>query len=144
MNESALGFSTLDVKHLARDISHSLWSETCVRLSPQETLVSELIDNRRQRISILKEIIQHLHAGAAPELVKKQLREIVRQTDGSEIMAMEQQLMAEGMSVEQVRSVCDLHSKSLATFSYNCRRLPPFRQAILWTPSGVKTPLSKR
>ncbi|HET8668730.1 MAG TPA: DUF438 domain-containing protein, partial [Terriglobales bacterium] len=73
--------------------------------------MSELIDNRRQRISVLKEVIQHLHAGAAPEQVKAQLREIVRQTDATEIMAMEQQLMAEGMPVEEVRSMCDLHSQ---------------------------------
>ena len=73
--------------------------------------MSELIDNRAHRISVLKEIIQHLHAGAAPELVRERLREIVRQTDATEIMAMEQQLMAEGMAVEEVRSMCDLHSQ---------------------------------
>jgi len=73
--------------------------------------VSELIDNRRQRISALKDVILHLHSGAAPQLVKEQLREIVRQTDATEIMAMEQQLMAEGMPVEEVRSMCDLHSQ---------------------------------
>ena len=73
--------------------------------------MSELIDNRAHRISVLKEIIQHLHAGAAPELVKEQLRKIVGETDATEIMAMEQQLIAEGMPVEEVRSMCDLHSQ---------------------------------
>ena len=73
--------------------------------------MSELIDNRAHRISILKEIIQHLHAGAAPELVKERLRKLVGETDATEIMAMEQQLMAEGMPVEEVRSMCDLHSQ---------------------------------
>jgi len=73
--------------------------------------VSELIDNRTHRISVLKEIIQHLHAGAAPDLVKARLRKIVGETDATEIMAMEQQLMAEGMPVEEVRSMCDLHSQ---------------------------------
>jgi uncharacterized protein len=73
--------------------------------------VSELIDNRSQRISALKQIIQHLHAGADPRLVKERLRTIVGETDATEIMAMEQQLMAEGMPVEEVRSMCDLHSQ---------------------------------
>lgn len=73
--------------------------------------MSELIDNRAHRITVLKEIIQHLHSGAAPELVKDRLRELVGQTDATEIMAMEQQLMAEGMPVEEVRSMCDLHSQ---------------------------------
>ncbi len=73
--------------------------------------MSELIDNRAHRISVLKEIIRRLHAGAAPELVKEQLRKIVCETDATEIMAMEQQLMAEGMPVEEVRSMCDRHSQ---------------------------------
>ncbi len=73
--------------------------------------MSELMDNRAHRIVALKHIIQHLHAGAAPEQVKERLREIVRQTDATEIMAMEQQLIAEGMPVEEVRSMCDLHSQ---------------------------------
>jgi len=73
--------------------------------------VSELIDNRTRRIQTLKEIIQHLHAGQAPEQVKHQLREIVRSADATEIMAMEQELIAGGMSVEEVRSMCDLHSQ---------------------------------
>src|SRR5208283_1019619 len=42
---------------------------------------------------------------------QRQMQEIVRQTDASEIRAMEQELMAEGMPVEEVRSMCDLHSK---------------------------------
>ena len=47
----------------------------------------------------------------APEQVQKQMPELVKQTDASEIMAIEQELMAEGMSVEEVRSMCDLHSQ---------------------------------
>jgi len=73
--------------------------------------MSELIDNRTRRITTLKEIIQHLHKGEAPEAVKGQLREIVRQTNPSEIMAMEQELISGGMPVEEVRSMCDLHSQ---------------------------------
>lgn len=73
--------------------------------------MSELIDNKSQRVNTLKEIIQHLHAGAPAEEVKQQLRNIVRQTDATEIMAMEQQLINEGMPVEEIKSMCDLHSQ---------------------------------
>ncbi|MFZ0734176.1 MAG: DUF438 domain-containing protein [Candidatus Sulfotelmatobacter sp.] len=73
--------------------------------------MSELIDNRARRIATLKEIIQHLHEGEAPEAVKSQLREMVQQTNPSEIMAMEQELISGGMLVEEVRSMCDLHSQ---------------------------------
>ena len=71
--------------------------------------MSEVIDNRAHRIRTLKEIIRHLHAGQPPEQVKGRLREMVRETDYSEIVAMEQELMAEGMPVEEVQSMCDLH-----------------------------------
>jgi DUF438 domain-containing protein len=73
--------------------------------------MSEAINNQIQRVTVLKHIIQHLHAGQAPEQVKRQLAEIVRQTDPAEIAAMEQQLMAEGMTVTEVRSMCDLHAQ---------------------------------
>ncbi len=73
--------------------------------------MSELIDNRARRIGTLKEIIQHLHRGEAPDAVRDQLRQIVRQTDACEIMAMEQELISGGMPVEEVRSMCDLHSQ---------------------------------
>jgi DUF438 domain-containing protein len=85
--------------------------------------VSELIDNRAHRLSVLKEIIQHLHAGAAPELVKEQLRKIIGETDATEIMAMEQQLMAEGMPIEEVRAMCDLGEPECNRFHcHNLRR----------------------
>jgi DUF438 domain-containing protein len=73
--------------------------------------MSEVIDNKANRIRILKNIIKHLHAGNPPEQVQRQMQEIVRQTDASEIMAMEQELIAEGMPVEEVRAMCDLHSQ---------------------------------
>ncbi len=73
--------------------------------------MSELIDNRAQRIRTLKEIIKSLHAGESPETVKVRLRELVRQTDHSEIIAMEQALMAEGMPVSEIQAMCDLHSQ---------------------------------
>ncbi|HWQ53176.1 MAG TPA: DUF438 domain-containing protein [Bryobacteraceae bacterium] len=73
--------------------------------------MSEVIDNRAHRIRTLKEIIRHLHSGESPEEVRGRLREIVRETDHAEIIAMEQELMAEGMPVEEVQSMCDLHSQ---------------------------------
>jgi uncharacterized protein len=73
--------------------------------------MSEIIDNKAHRVRTLKHIIKHLHSGQAPDQVKQQMKELVRQTDYAEIMAMEQELIAEGMPVEEVRSMCDLHSQ---------------------------------
>ena len=73
--------------------------------------MSEIIDNRAQRIRTLKHIIQHLHAGKPPEDVKQMLQQMVRETDHTEIVAMEQELLAEGMPVERLTNLCDLHSQ---------------------------------
>jgi len=73
--------------------------------------VSEVIDNRARRLRILKDIIKHLHAGHPPELVREELRKMVGETDHAEMVAMEQELMAEGMPVEEIQSMCDLHSQ---------------------------------
>jgi hypothetical protein len=86
--------------------------------------MSELIDNRAHRIRTLKHIIQHLHAGEAPEQVKAQLAALVKETDANEIAAMEQELIADGMPVAEVQSMCDLHSEVLRDFIVDRKPLP--------------------
>jgi len=73
--------------------------------------MSELIDNRTPRVRTLKTIIQSLHAGAPQEEVRQRLKNLVCQTDYSEIMSMEQELIAEGMPVSEIQGMCDLHSQ---------------------------------
>jgi DUF438 domain-containing protein len=73
--------------------------------------VSEMIDNRAQRVRTLKGIIQRLHAGEALDAVRNSLKELVCQTDHSEIMAMEQELIADGMPVTEILGMCDMHSQ---------------------------------
>jgi DUF438 domain-containing protein len=73
--------------------------------------VSELIDNRAQRVSTLKGIIQRLHAGESPDEVRSTLKDLVSRTDYTEIMAMEQELIAGGMPVSEIQRMCDLHSQ---------------------------------
>ena len=73
--------------------------------------MSELIDNRAHRLRTLKGIIKELHAGQPSGTVKDRLAQLVGETDYSEIVAMEQELMAEGMPVEEVQCMCDVHSQ---------------------------------
>ncbi len=75
--------------------------------------MSELINNREHQIRVLRDVITKLHRGADPDSVRDELRALVHSVDGSEIAAMEEQLMADGMSVEEVQSMCDLHSQVL-------------------------------
>ena len=73
--------------------------------------MAEPINNREHRIEQLKQIIRKLHGGEEESAVRDELKEIVQQTDASEIAAMEQELMAEGMPLEEVMGMCDLHAK---------------------------------
>ena len=73
--------------------------------------MAERIDNRRQRIETLKKVISGLHEGVPEDEVRRQLQELVQQTDASEIAAMEQQLMDEGMPAERIMAMCDMHSQ---------------------------------
>jgi len=75
--------------------------------------MSELLNNRDHRIATLKEIILHLHRGEAPAQVRARLAHLVGEVDANEIAAMEQSLMADGMSPEEVKSMCDLHAEVL-------------------------------
>lgn len=75
--------------------------------------MSELINNSEKRVETLAEIIRELHQGGDREAVKRKLASLVRQTTSEEIVAMEQKLMSRGMTVNEVKGMCDLHSQVL-------------------------------
>jgi DUF438 domain-containing protein len=87
--------------------------------------LSELIDNRAHRIRTLKEVIRHLHAGRAPAEVKTRLAELVRECDASEIAAMEQELLAEGVPASEIMGMCDLHSQVVRDILVERASAPP-------------------
>jgi uncharacterized protein len=75
--------------------------------------MSELINNREKRVQTLKEVILHLHRGEAPDAVRGRLAALISEVDAGEVAAMEQQLMSEGMSHQEVQALCDLHADVL-------------------------------
>ena len=75
--------------------------------------MSELIDNSRHRIESLKEIIKSLHDGADPESVKQEFGELLAEVGPSEIAAMENSLMSEGMPQAEIQRMCDVHAAVL-------------------------------
>ena len=77
--------------------------------------MSEFIDNRNQaldseKVQQLKSIIIRLHQGEDPQEVKKSFREHFDSVDASEIIAMEQTLVDEGMDVMEIQKLCDIHA----------------------------------
>ena len=57
----------------------------------------------------LKEIVKGLHEGSDIRVVRKRFADLIRNVGPEEIAQMEQALIAEGMPVEQVQQVCDVH-----------------------------------
>ena len=111
--------------------------------------MSELINNSEKRVEILAEIIKELHTGADKEAVRKKLGDLVRETTGEEIVAMEQKLISGGMKVSEIKDLCDLHSQVLGDLledDLRARTTPghPFHtfqmenQAILETTTAMR------
>lgn len=75
--------------------------------------MSEIINNRQQRINIMKQLIRQLHAGAAEEKVKAQLEALLDEADYSDVFLMEVQLIQEGIPAESVQQLCDTHTRVL-------------------------------
>lgn len=72
--------------------------------------MSELINNREYRQEMLKEMIHDLHAGKSVEDVKERFRDLLDNVGATEISAMEQALIEEGMPAEEIKRLCDVHT----------------------------------
>lgn len=75
--------------------------------------MSELIDKAQTRRGVLKHLILQLHDGTAPEAVKPQLLKLLGRVPYSEVVAVEQELIADGMPIEEILDLCDLHSEAM-------------------------------
>lgn len=72
--------------------------------------MSEQINNREYRKKVIKEIITELHQGKTVEEVKKKFEDAFEGVSATEITEAEQALIAEGLPIEEVQRLCDVHS----------------------------------
>lgn len=72
--------------------------------------MSEHINNREQRQKLLKELIMELHDGKDFEEVKAKFQEHFKDVSATEITQMETQLVMDGMPVEEIQRLCDVHA----------------------------------
>lgn len=75
--------------------------------------MSELINNAQRRKELLKHMILQLHKGQAPEAVKKQLIRLMGEVPYADVVIVEQELIKEGLPVEEVLKLCDVHTAVL-------------------------------
>lgn len=71
--------------------------------------MSELINNSNRK-AMLKHMILQLHEGEAPDQVKSRLVEILKKVPYNEVVEVEQELINEGLPVEEVLKLCDIHT----------------------------------
>jgi len=72
--------------------------------------MSEVINNREYRQKVMKELIMELHQGKDPEEVKERFARLIAGVSAAEIAEMEQNLIMEGMPVQEVQRLCDVHA----------------------------------
>jgi DUF438 domain-containing protein len=72
--------------------------------------MSEMINNREYRQKILKQLIGELHDGKSVDEVRTKFAELIKDISTAEISQMEGALVAEGMPVEEIQRLCDVHA----------------------------------
>lgn len=72
--------------------------------------MSELINNREYRKEVLKSIIKDLHDGKNADEVQARFAELIKEVSAKEISEMEQALIMEGMEIEEIQRLCDVHA----------------------------------
>lgn len=75
--------------------------------------MSGTMDNPEKRKEQLKHLILQLHKGETPDQVKKQLINLLHTIPYKEVIEAEQELMAEGLSEEEILRFCDIHTAVL-------------------------------
>ena len=75
--------------------------------------MSELLEHSDKRKELLKHMILQLHKGEAPEAVKTQLTRILGEVPYDDVVAVEQELIEEGLPIDDILKLCDIHTAAL-------------------------------
>jgi len=72
--------------------------------------MSELINNREYRQKMMKEVIKELHEGKTVEEVREKFAKVIEGVSAKEISMMEVELVKEGLPIEEIQKLCDVHA----------------------------------
>jgi len=78
---------------------------------PWEERMSEFTDQKDIKQEALKGIIKKLHDGVPVDRLKKEFRQIIKDTSPEEIADMENALILEGFPPEEIQKLCDVHAE---------------------------------
>ena len=105
---------------LMAEIAGEVERVTGVRPEIAQQPAVDRVDPARQEA--LKQIIRDLHAGTPMDELKRRFAALIEDVDAGEIAAMEQALMAEGMSEQEVKRLCDVHVQVFADVPRRARQ----------------------
>ena len=63
----------------------------------------------RWKLELVKSLLKKIHEGADPESLKKEFGEVLAKVNPAEIPIIEQQLVKEGVSIQELLKMCDIH-----------------------------------
>lgn len=72
--------------------------------------MSEYLNKKEEKRKVVKDIIKALHEGLSPEEAKRQIMEQAGTLTSSEIAQIEQSLIDEGMSTDEIKKFCNVHA----------------------------------
>lgn len=72
--------------------------------------MGEVINNREYRQKVLKELINRLHNGESVDEIRSRFAELIEGISVAEISEMENALIMEGMPLEEIQRLCDVHA----------------------------------
>jgi len=83
--------------------------------------MSEYINNISKRKETLKNVLRQLHEGRSVDEVKAEFSQLLQEVGSSEIAEVEQMLIADGIPVEEIQNLCDVH---VAVFQESLNQQP--------------------
>ncbi|MCU7490862.1 MAG: DUF438 domain-containing protein [Ignavibacteria bacterium] len=75
--------------------------------------MSEIINNRQERLALLKSMILKINSGETPEAVKQEISSLLKEVPYEDVVTVEQELFSEGVDRDNMLELCDLHSDAL-------------------------------
>lgn len=110
--ERASGMADIPLNQFMNDIAGEIAAKTGAAPGVADTVAEGGMDPAR--LEALKQIIKDLHAGHPMDELKERFSELIEDVEASEIAAMEQRLIDEGMPESEVKRLCDVHVQVFA------------------------------
>ncbi|MBZ0266099.1 DUF438 domain-containing protein [bacterium] len=94
-----------DLNTFVNDVRNAIEHGVEIKSKPSSNLPVD-----QGKVDTLKKIIKGLHSGEDVESVKQKFATLAREASPAEIAEMEQQLIGEGMSMNDIKPLCDVHA----------------------------------